>query len=177
MASCCEIRIIDSREESSDEFYDEIDRREDDKIKRRDDDKIKKRSDEFANYSSKLTYSVKKLRKVLDTIHTDSSAPTGKCSAGDIISILEYCAKTLPDIVENNLDVEVARAKNYVGKVFSKASSLKALGPEQAETGKLILGYVTGYQDILKELQAIMVELTKLTTDVIESLKNIIDKN
>lgn len=90
---------------------------------------------------------------------------------------MEYCTKTLPDIVENTLDAEVARAKDNVSKVFSQAESLKKLGPEQAETGKLILGYVTGYQNILKELQTIMIELTKLTTDVLESLKNIIDKN
>ena len=69
------------------------------------------------------------------------------------------------------------RAKDKVGKVFSKAGSLKELGPEQAETGKLILGYVKVYQDILKKLQAITVELSNLTTDVLESLKNIINKN
>ena len=69
------------------------------------------------------------------------------------------------------------RAKDKVGKVFSKASSLKELGPEQAETGKLILGYVKVYQDILKKLPAITVELSNLTTDVLESLKNIINKN
>ena len=177
MASWCENCIIDSVEKSYSDPDDEIERRNDDEIKRRNDDKIKRKRDEFANCSTKLTDYVKKLREVLDTIHAGSSASTGKCSASDIISIVEYCAKTLPDIVENNLDVEVTRAKDYVGKVFSKASLLKALGPKQAETGKLILDYVKGCQDILQKLQAIMVELTNLTTDVLESLKNIIDKN
>ena len=169
LASWCKNSIIDSTEASYSD--------PDDAIKRRNDDEVKRKSEAFANCSTKLTDYVKKLREVLDTIHADSSASTGKCSASDIISIVEYCAKTLPDIVENRLDVEVARAKDYVGKVFSKASLLKELDPEQAETGKLILGYVTGYQNILKELQTIMIELTKLTTDVLESLKNIIDKN
>ena len=161
MASWCENSIIDRAEG----------------LRTNSDGVIKRRSEAFANYSTKLTDYVKKLREVLDTIHADSSASTGKCSASDIISIVEYCAKTLPDIVKDRLGVEVARAKDYVGKVFSKASLLKELDPEQAETGKLILDYVTGYQNILKELQTIMIELTKLTTDVLESLKNIIDKN
>ena len=161
LASWCENSIIDRAEG----------------LRTNSDGVIKRRSEAFANYSTKLTDYVKKLREVLDTIHADSSASTGKCSASDIISIVEYCAKTLPDIVKDRLGVEVARAKDYVGKVFSKASLLKELDPEQAETGKLILDYVTGYQNILKELQTIMIELTKLTTDVLESLKNIIDKN
>ena len=161
LASWCENSIIDRAEGLRDES----------------DDVMKRKLDKFASYSTKLTNLVKELRKVLDTIHADSSASTGKCSASDIISIVEYCAKTLPDIVEDRLSVEVARAKDYVGKVFSQASLLKELDPEQAETGKLILDYVTGYQNILKELQTIMIELTKLTTDVLESLKNIINKN
>ena len=161
MASWCENSIIDRAEG----------------LRTNSDGVIKRRSEAFANCSTKLTDYVKKLREVLDTIHADSSASTGKCSASDIISIVEYCAKTLPNVVENSLDVEVARAKDYVDKVSSKASSLKVLGPKQAETGRLILGYVKGYQDILQKLQTIMIELTKLTTDVLESLKNIIDKN
>jgi len=161
LASWCENRINDRDKES----------------RKDSDDHIKKKTELFANYSAELTACGKNLRKVLDTIHADSNASTGKCSASDIISILEYCAKTLPDIVENRLDVEVTRAKDKVGKVFSKASLLKELGPEQAETGKLILDYVKGYQDILQKLPAITVELSNLTTGVLESLKNIINKN
>lgn len=161
MANWCENRINDSGKESRNES----------------DDEIKRGIGAFANYSTELTACSENLRKVLDTIHVDSNASTGKCSASDIISIVEYCAKTLPYIVKNSLGVEVTSAKDKVGKVFSKASLLKELGPEQAETGKLILNYVKGYQDILQKLQAIAVELSNLTTDVLESLKNIINKN
>ena len=161
LANWCENRINDSGKEARNES----------------DDKIKERIEAFADYSTRLTDYGKKLREVLDTIHVDSNASTGKRSADDIISIVEYCAKTLPDIVKNSLGVEVTSAKDKVGKVFSKASSLKELGPEQAETGKLILNYVKGYQDILQKLQAIAVELSNLTTYVLESLKNIINKN
>ena len=161
LANWCENRINDSGKESRNES----------------DDEIKRGIGAFANYSTELTACSENLRKVLDTIHVDSNASTGKCSASDIISIVEYCAKTLPYIVKNSLGVEVTSAKDKVGKVFSKASLLKELGPEQAETGKLILNYVKGYQDILQKLQAIAVELSNLTTDVLESLKNIINKN
>ena len=161
LANWCENRINDSGKEARNES----------------DDEIKRRIGAFANYSTELTACSENLRKVVDTIHVDSNVSTGKRSASDIISILEYCAKTLPDIVKNSLGVEVTSAKDKVGKVFLKASSLKELGPEQAETGKLILNYVKGYQDILQKLQAIAVELSNLTTDVLESLKNIINKN
>jgi len=58
-----------------------------------------------------------------------------------------------------------------------RVRDLQELGPEQVEIGKLILNYVKGYQAILQKLQAITVELSNLTTDVLESLKNIINKN
>ena len=161
LAAWCENRITDIDKES----------------RKDSDDHIKKKTELFASYTTELTACGENLRKVLDTIHVDSNASTGKCSANDIITILDYCTKTLPDIVENRLDGDVAEAKDKVGKVFSKANALKELGPEQVETGKLILDYVKGYQNILQKLPAITVELSNLTTDVLESLKNIINKN
>ena len=161
LATWCENRISDTEEESRNES----------------DYKIKRKIEEFAKYSKRITGFSKILRNVLDTIHVDSNASTGKCSASDIIPILEYFAKTLPGIIKDCFDTSVASARDGVGNVFSKVSSLKALGPEQAETGELILNYVKGYQDILQKLPAITVELSNLTTDVLESLKNIIDKN
>ena len=161
LATWCENRISDTEEESRNES----------------DYKIKRKIEEFAKYSKRITGFSKILRNVLDTIHVDSNASTGKCSASDIIPILEYFAKTLPDIIKDCFDTSIASARDGVGNVFSKVSSLKALGPEQAETGELILNYVKGYQDILQKLPAITVELSNLTTDVLESLKNIIDKN
>ena len=161
LAGWCENRINDTYEKS----------------RANSDDKIKRNTELFASYTTELTACSENLRKVLDTIHVDSNASTGKCSASDIISIVEYCAKTLPNIVKDRLDFEVTRAKDNLSEVVLQVRALKELGPEQAETGKLILNYVKGYQDILQKLQAITVELSNLTTDVLESLKNIINKN
>lgn len=161
MAGWCENRINDTYEKS----------------RAHSDDKIKRNTELFASYTTELTACSENLRKVLDTIHVDSNASTGKCSASDIITILDYCAKTLPNIVKNRLDFEVTRAKDNLSEVVLQVEALKELGPEQVEIGKLILNYVKGYQDILQKLQAIMVELSNLTTDVLESLKNIINKN
>ena len=161
LAVWCENRINDTYEKS----------------RANSDDKIKRNTELFASYTTELTACSENLRKVLDTIHVDSNASTGKCSASDIITILDYCAKTLPDIVKNRLDFQVTRAKDNLSEVVLRVRALKELGPEQVEIGKLILNYVKGYQDILQKLQAITVELSNLTTDVLESLKNIINKN
>ena len=161
LAGWCENRINDTYEKS----------------RAHSDDRIRENTELFSSYSTELTACSENLRKVLDTIHVDSNASTGKCSASDIISIVEYCAKTLPNIVKNRIDFEVTRAKDNLSEVVLRVKDLQELGPEQAETGKIILNYVKGYQDILQKLQAITVELSNLTTDVLESLKNIINKN
>ena len=95
LASCCENCIYDSVNELYDDPDDEI-------LYNKSNDELKRRSRAFADCSTELTDRGKKLRKVLNTIHADSSAPTGKCSASDIISIVEYCAKTLPGIVKKS---------------------------------------------------------------------------
>ena len=161
LAVWCENRINDTYEKS----------------RANSDDKIRENAGLFASYNTELTACSENLRKVLDTIHVDSNASTGKCSASDIITILDYCTKTLPNIVKNRLDYQVTRAKDNLSEVVMRVRDLQELGPEQVEIGKLILNYVKGYQAILQKLQAITVELSNLTTDVLESLKNIINKN
>lgn len=161
LAVWCENRINDTYE----------------KARAHSDDKIRENAGLFASYNTELTACSENLRKVLDTIHVDSNASTGKCSASDIITILDYCTKTLPNIVKNRLDYQVTRAKDNLSEVVMRVRDLQELGPEQVEIGKLILNYVKGYQAILQKLQAITVELSNLTTDVLESLKNIINKN
>jgi len=84
LAVWCENRINDTYEKS----------------RANSDDKIRENAGLFASYNTELTACSENLRKVLDTIHVDSNASTGKCSASDIITILDYCTKTLPNIVK-----------------------------------------------------------------------------